>query len=179
MFKIIVTGIGAEITQGFLPSDVVEDIYQDMEDTISLNDYLLESLSDPNKLDWYEIDDNFHYTGAYLLKSKVVILDKHNHILRELNSDSIQIEEDVIDEIYPNTTLSSDLAVLTCADESSGTFFTSIVNEKFNLSLLKFKVKTLKDTYSIIHEVEYNGSTLVDETTEPTLSKDFIVSLEV
>ena len=178
MYKILLIGTGAEVTQGFLPIDVVESIFQDMEDSVSLNDYLLEALEDANKLDWYEIDDNFHYTGAFLSKSKIVILDKQNRIIKEIASDKISFEEDITDEIYPNSSFSSDLAVLTCADSSYGTFFTATINEKINTSLLKLKVKTLSDSYSIIHEVEYNGSTLIDETTECRISKEFIVSLQ-
>jgi len=173
MFKIIVAGLGAEITQGFLPIDVVESIYEDMDEYTTLEDYLLESMSDPNKLDWYDIDDNFHDTGAYFLKSKVIIQDENGQTIQEINSNRCIKDEEVIDDLYADI----ELAVLTCIDESYGTFFESTVNKPFDLSQLKLKIKSL-NTHSIIYDVEYDNQILTNEYSGSTLSKNFIASIE-
>ena len=170
MFKIIVTGLGAEITQGFLPIETVESIYEDMDDNLSLEDYLLESLSDPNKLDWSDIDDNFHESGPYINHSSIVIEQIDQNAILTLN------EYIVEDELYEEET-NDDLCLLTCIDESKGTFFESVVNEPFNLSLLKIKTKTIR-SYSIITDIEYDGRLLVNQTAQSTLSKNFIAILE-
>lgn len=177
MYKISLIGTGAEITQGFLPIDTIESIYEDMDiDDISLEDYLLESLSDPNKLDWYEVDDNFHETGPYLEKTLIQI-EQENCDAIIIDTKECDIELEVIEELTPTTSLTSDLAVLTCIDESYGVFFTSTIKETFNPSLLKLKVKSL-NTHSIIYNIEYNSQALINESSEPTLSKNFIASIE-
>ncbi len=170
MFKIIVAGLGAEITQGFLPIDVVESIYEDMDNNLSLEDYLLESLSDPDKLDWTNIDDSFHELGPYINYSSIVIEQLNQNAILNLNEYTV---EDELHEDGQN----DDLCLLTCIDESKGTFFESTVNEPFNLSLLKIKTKTIK-SYSIITDIEYNNQLLVNQTTQSTLSKNFIAILE-
>lgn len=170
MFKIIVAGLGAEITQGFLPIDVVESIYEDMDNNLSLEDYLLESLSDPDKLDWTDIDDIFHESGPYINHSSIVIEQLNQNAILNLN-------DYVIENELHEVELNDDLCLLTCIDESKGTFFESVVNEPFNLSLLKIKTKTIK-SYSIITDIEYNNRLLVNQTTQSTLSKNFIAILE-
>jgi len=168
MFKITVTGLGAEITQGFLPIETVESIYEDMDNNLSLEDYLLESLSDPNKLDWTDIDDVFHDTGAYT-STAVITVNGMPYDLHEFT-----VEEEILAEDFE---IADDIRILTCIDESKGNFFSSEIEDMFDSSLLKIKTKSIK-SYSIITDLEYDGRRLINQSNEPTLSKNFIAILE-
>jgi hypothetical protein len=77
MYKIYITGHGAELTQGTLPIDTVLEINELLEKhDIELSCYIIDSSFANDHFNWYEIDDNFHCTGAYLDSSFITVEDE-------------------------------------------------------------------------------------------------------
>jgi hypothetical protein len=81
-YTVYINGYGAEVTQGELPAETVETINAGIIDSESdLETYLVQGQFSEDVLDWYEVDSNFHSTGAYLDESTIYVEDESGNIV--------------------------------------------------------------------------------------------------
>ena len=180
MYKVYISGHGAELTQGTLPIDTVLEINESLEKhDIELSRYIIDPAFTDEHFDWYEIDDNFHCTGAYLEASFITVEDEAgNEIYKEecCNLDVSHCEN--VKELYPEDSKVGVVGILTCLDVQKGTFASGTINSKeFNPELLSVTIRTLGD-YDLIDSIHYNGSVIDDIDLGDTVSKNFIAYIE-
>lgn len=178
-YTVYINGYGAEVTQGELPASTVEAIYKQLsESDIDLETYLVQGQFSDEVLDWYEIDSNFHSTGAYLDESTIFVEDESGTVV--WSEECCNLESDFIytNEIYPGEGISDDVSVLTCLDIQKGTFTTGTISaESFDSSLIKLKINSLGDI-DLVSSIEYNGTEIDDLDFGDTSSKNFKAFLE-
>lgn len=178
-YTIYIKGYGAEVTQGILPEETVAEIYNTLKETDQeLPDYLVESQFSDDRLDWYEVDSNFHTTGAYLDDSTIYVEDESGNVVWQEECCNLECEYNHTDEIEPMDTVSGWVGVLTCLDIQKGTFTQGTLDvEEFNSELISIKVNSLMDI-DLITSIQYNEEDIADLDFGDTISKDFKAYLE-
>ena len=180
MYTIYITGYGAEITQGTLPIDTVTEINEALEEhDIELSSYIIDSTFSDDHFDWYEIDDNFHYTGAYLEESVIHVEDESGNVIYSEECSELNISNHEYTEgLYPEDSQVGAVGVITCLEVQKGTFTNGKLNSnEFDPKLLSISVRQLND-YSLISSIYYNGVEIDDLDLGDTCSKDFIAYIE-
>jgi hypothetical protein len=112
--KVYISGYGAEVTQGTLTNEKVEKIYESHD---SLEEYFSQYADDD--FSWYEIDDNFHCSAAYLEESSIQIIDDNGATIYERPCDELIYDESVTEPIYST----DEESAITCVSTEKGTFF--------------------------------------------------------
>ena len=178
-YTIYINGYGAEVTQGELPAETVESIKNGMADTDSdLESYLVHGQFSEDVLDWYEVDSNFHSTGAYLDESTIYVEDESGTVVWSEECCNLETNFNYTQEIYPGENISDEVSVLTCLDIQKGTFTTGTIStESFNSDLIKLEVNSLGDI-DIISSIKYNDIEIDDLDFGDTSSKNFKAFLE-
>lgn len=178
-YTIYIKGYGAEVTQGELPAETVETIKRGLAETDSdLETYLVHGQFSDDVLDWYEIDSNFHSTGAYLDESTIEVEDETGTVIWKEECCNLETDFNYTQEIYPGENIADEVSVLTCLDIQKGTFMTgTITAESFNSELLKLEAKSLGDI-DIISSIKYNDVEIDDLDFGDTASKNFKAFLE-
>ena len=178
-YTVYINGYGAEVTQGELPTSTVETIYAHLnESDVDLETYLIQGQFSDEVLDWYEIDSNFHSTGAYLDESTIFVEDENSNVVWSEECCNLESDLTYTTEIYPGETIADNVSVLTCLDIQKGTFTTGTLNtEVFDPSLISLKVNSLGDI-DLISSIEYNGAEIDDLDFGDTSSKNFKAFLE-
>ena len=115
MYKIYISGSGAEITQGSLPIDIVEQIKEEAAE-FSLASYFLDSLDSEDKLNWFDVDDNFHSYGAWLNDSELVVEDSEGNIIFKEACYKLKCTTSHTTELYPEDFKFEPIGVLTCIE---------------------------------------------------------------
>lgn len=145
--KVYISGYGAEVTQGSLTNEKIEKIYESYN---SLEEYFSEYSDD---FSWYEIDDNFHCSAAYLAESSIQVIDEEGTTIYEKPCDELFYDELVTNPIYST----DDECAITCVSTEKGTFFEGDFDvDDFNNELLTLKIKRL-ESFKMVSEVFYNG----------------------
>lgn len=178
MFKIHISGFGAEVTQGALPIETVQQIYDELGEG-DLSNYISDCQFEDDKLDWYEIDSNFHAFGAYVEDSTIYVEDEQgNRIYQEECCNLKVADNDYTEELYPEDSKVGPIGILTCYEVQKGWFHTGDLNtEEFNPDLLSIEVKSLGDL-DMVQTILYNGVELENADFGDTTTKDFIAHLE-
>ena len=146
--KVYISGYGAEVTQGTLTNEKVEKIYESHD---SLEEYFSQYVDDD--FSWYEIDDNFHCSAAYLEESSIQIIDEQGTTIYERPCDELIYDEVITEPIYST----DEECAITCVSTEKGTFFEGDFEiEEFNPELLTLKIKRL-ESFKMVSEVFYNG----------------------
>ena len=166
--KIYISGYGAEVTQGTLNNEKVEKIYETHD---SLQEYFSQYVDDD--LSWYEIDDNFHCYGAYLVESLIQVIDEEGTTIYEKPCDELATTELVTEEIYSD----DENSAITCVSTEKGTFFEGDFEiDNFDPELLTLEIKRLED-FRMIYKVFYSGSEIDGDSVFST-GKDFNVYID-
>jgi hypothetical protein len=178
-YTVYINGYGAEVTQGELPAETVETINAGIIDSESdLETYLVQGQFSEDVLDWYEVDSNFHSTGAYLDESTIYVEDESGNIVWSEECCNLETNFNYTQEIYPGENISDEVSVLTCLDIQKGTFTTGTIStESFNSDLIKLEVNSLGDI-DIISSIKYNDVEIDDLDFGDTTSKNFKAILE-
>jgi hypothetical protein len=178
MFKIHISGYGAEVTQGALPIETVEQIYDELGDG-DLSRYISDCQFEDDKLDWFEVDSNFHTTGAYVTESTIYVTDEADNLIYQEECCNLTVfANDYTEDIYPEDSKVGPIGVLTCYEIQKGWFHTGDLNtEEFNPELLSIEVKSLGDL-DIVSTILYDGMELDAADFGDTTTKDFIAELE-
>lgn len=178
-YTVYINGYGAEVTQGELPAETVETINAGIIDSESdLETYLVQGQFLEDVLDWYEVDSNFHSTGAYLDESTIYVEDESGNIVWSEECCNLETNFNYTQEIYPGENISDEVSVLTCLDIQKGTFTTGTIStESFNSDLIKLEVNSLGDI-DIISSIKYNDVEIDDLDFGDTTSKNFKAFLE-
>jgi hypothetical protein len=178
-YTVYINGYGAEVTQGELPAETVETINAGIIDSESdLETYLVQGQFSEDVLDWYEVDSNFHSTGAYLDESTIYVEDESGNIVWSEECCNLETNFNYTQEIYPGENISDEVSVLTCLDIQKGTFTTGTIStESFNSDLIKLEVNSLGDI-DIISSIKYNDVEIDDLDFGDTTSKNFKAFLE-
>ena len=146
--KVYISGYGAEVTQGTLTNEKVEKIYESHD---SLEEYFGQYADDD--FSWYEIDDNFHCSAAYLEESSIQIIDDNGTTIYERPCDELIYDESVTEPIYST----DEESAITCVSTEKGTFFEGDFEiEEFVPELLTLKIKRL-ESFKMVSEIFYNG----------------------
>lgn len=179
MYKVYISGYGAEMTQGTLPIDTVLEINETLkENDIQLNEYIIDSTFADDHFDWFEIDDHFHCMGAYVDDSFIKVEDEAgNEVYTEECSNLTVANNDWSDEIYPEDSTIGAIGVLTCSDIQKGTFLVGTLNiDSFNPDLLSIDTKGLGDS-EFVTSISYDGKELEGLDFDISVSKNFIANL--
>ena len=178
-YTVYINGYGAEVTQGELPAETVETINAGIIDSESdLETYLVQGQFSEDVLDWYEVDSNFHSTGAYLDESTIYVEDESGNIVWSEECCNLETNFNYTQEIYPGENISDEVSVLTCLDIQKGTFTTGTIStDSFDSSLLKLEINSLGDI-DIITSIKYNDVEVDDLDFGDTSSKNFKAFLE-
>jgi len=166
--KVYISGYGAEVTQGTLKNEKVEQIYESYD---SLEDYFTQYVDDD--FSWYEIDDNFHCYGAYLAESLIQVIDGDGNTIYENPCDELVTTELVTNEIYSD----EEKSAITCVSIEKGTFFEGDFEvDNFDPELLTLEIKVLED-FRMIYKVLYNNDEIDGDFVFST-GKDFNVYID-
>lgn len=166
--KIYISGYGAEVTQGTLTNEKVEKIYESHD---SLEEYFGQYVDD--YFSWYEIDDNFHCSAAYLEESSIQIIDEEGSTIYERPCDELIYDEVITESIYST----DEECAITCVSTEKGTFFEGDFEiEEFNPELLTLKIKRL-ESFKMVSEVFYNGVEILGDFVFSN-GKDFNVYID-
>lgn len=178
MYKIFIKGFGSEITQGYLPIDVVNQIKSEINSQSELTSYFLDTLDSDDKLNWFDIDDNFHFYGANINESILTIESDQTGIVYQEPCYKIKCKINYTSEIFPENFKLEPVAVLTCIERFEGYFCQGILSEKtFDPLNLCIHVESLGD-YSLISHITYNDHVIAESSYGLATSKDFSVFLE-
>lgn len=178
MYKLYITGAGAEVTQGCLPIDLVNQIYEEVDNESNLPTYFFNAQWEPDKVSWTDIDDNFHAYGALTDNSILRVENVLGDLIYEKTCDTLDNHIDYTTELYPEDFELEPIGVLTCIEKFKGDFFQGYINtDEFNPLKLRLHIKKLGEI-SIIDSVSYEGVELQDVDNGDSISKDFIVYLE-
>ena len=178
MYKIYILGNGFEITQGALPMETVEQIYNEIESELDLVEYFIDAVQSDDKLNWFEVDDNFHEIGADMNDSILYVEDAQGVVVFKKPCDEIKNHITITEELYPEDFELEPIGVLTCIEKIKGTFFTGYIDtEDFNPANIKLHVDTLGDM-SVVHSIVYEGNELLYKEMIDYTSTDFIVYLD-
>lgn len=178
MYKLYIVGNGAEITQGCLPIEIIEEIYSEIENISELPAYFIDAQISDDKLNWFEVDDNFHAYGAIPSESTLYVENANGEIVYESNCNALKCNISYTNELYPEDFKLEPIGVLTCIEKFKGDFFEGYIDtQEFNPLSICLNIKNLGDR-SIIETVTYEGNTLDNVNNGDSISKDFIVYLE-
>lgn len=178
MYKLYIEGTGAEITQGCLPIDIVDEIYSEIENDSELPAYFIDAQMSDDKLNWFDVDDNFHLYGAFVNDSILYVENDKGEVVYEKNCNILKCHTTYTKELYPEDFEFEPIAVLTCIEKFKGGFFEGYINtNEFNPASLCLNISNLGDR-SLIESVTYEGNELQDVDNGDSISKDFIVYLE-
>ena len=178
MYKIYILGNGVEITQGALPMETVEQIYSEIESEADLVEYFIDAVQSDDKLNWFDVDDNFHKIGADIDDSILYVEDDHGVVVFKKPCDEIKNHTTITEELYPEDFELEPIGVLTCIEKIKGTFFTGYIDtEDFNPNNIKIDVKVLGDT-EVVYSIGYEGKELSNIEPSQFTSTDFIVYLD-
>jgi len=160
MYTIYIEGEGVEMTQGRIPTETVDLIYQSIQDEDTLESYFLFT---EDAVAWFEIDDNFHAIGPLVNKCIVKIFNSAGESIYESHCNIVKTQETEVEEILPNDVSPfGSYKVLTCTDLFQGRVLTGTIPTKdFRLSLLTFEVESLNET-KVITSIKYNGEEIRD-----------------
>ena len=165
--KVYISGYGAEVTQGFLTNEKVEEIYGSYD---SLEEYFGEYVDD---FSWYELDDNFHCYASYLEESSIQIIDEGGTTIYEKPCDELVYNELITNPIYST----DDTYAITCVCTEKGTFFEGDFEiENFNPELLTLQIKRL-GSFKMVSEVFYDGEEVFGDFVF-SVGKDFNVYID-
>ena len=178
MFKVYISGLGAEVTQGILPIETAIQIREEVGDG-DLATYFMEGSYEDDKIDWYEVDSNFHAFGAYVEDTTIYVEDVAGNIIYQEECCNLTVfANDYTEDIYPEDSKVGPIGVLSCYEIQKGCFHTGDLNtEEFNPELLSIKVKSLGDL-DIVSTILYDGIELDNADFSDTNTKDFITDLE-
>lgn len=178
MYKLYIVGNGFEITQGALPMETVEQIYSEIEREADLVEYLIDAVQSDDKLNWFDVDDNFHKIGADNDDSILYVEDENGNVVFKKPCDEIKNHTTITEELYPEDFELEPIGVLTCIEKFKGDFCIGYVNEdEFDPLNICLHINNLGD-HSIIDSISYKGAELQDASHGNFISKDFIVYLE-
>ena len=178
MYKLYITGDGSEITQGCLPIEIIDEIYSEIEKDSELPAYFIDAAMSDDKLNWFDVDDNFHAFGATPSSSTLLVENDKGEIVYEKRCNTLKCHVTYTTELYPEDFEFEPIGVLTCIEKFKGDFCIGYVNEdEFDLSNICLHINNLGD-HSIIDSISYKGVELQDASHGDSISKDFIVYLE-
>jgi len=178
MYKIYILGNGFEITQGALPMETVDVIYNEIESEADLVEYFIDAVQSDDKLNWFEVDDNFHELGADMSDSILYVEDAQGVVVFKKSCDEVKNHIAITEELYAENFELELIGVLTCIEKIKGTFFTGYVDtEDFNPNNIKIDVKVLGDT-EVVYSIGYEGKELSNIEPSQFTSTDFIVYLD-
>jgi hypothetical protein len=177
MYKIYIEGYGAEITQGALPIDIVNQIRSEVEEDSDLAEYFIEAQMSDDKLNWFDVDDNFHSYGAFTNDSTLYVEDEQGNIIFKEACFKLKCTTEHTKELYPEDFELESIGVLTCIDKLKGCFYTGTISEKFNSSKLCLHAEALGD-HVLITSITYDNKELQDTDLGETISKNFFAYLE-
>jgi len=178
MYKIYISGNGFEITQGALPMETIEQIYSEIENELALAEYLIDAVQSDDKLNWFEVDDNFHELGADMNDSILYVEDSQGIVVFKKPCDEIKNHITITTELYPEDFELELIGVLTCIEKIKGTFFTGYIDTKdFNPNNIQIDVKSLGDT-EVVYSIGYEGKELSNIESSEYSSIDFNVYLD-
>lgn len=178
MYKIYILGNGFEITQGALPMETVEQIYSEIESEADLVEYFIDAVQSDDKLNWFDVDDNFHKIGADIDDSILYVENDHGVVVFKKPCDEIKNHTTITKELYPEDFELEPIGVLTCIEKIKGTFFTGYIDtEDFNPDSIKLHAETLGDM-SVVYSIGYEGKELLNKEMIDYISTDFIVYLD-
>ena len=178
MYKIYILGNGFEITQGALPMETVEQIYNEIESELDLVEYFIDAVQSDDKLNWFEVDDNFHEIGADMNDSILYVEDAQGVVVFKKPCDEIKNHITITEELYPEDFELEPIGVLTCIEKIKGTFFTGYIDsETFDPNNIKLHAETLGDM-SVVYSIGYEGKELLNKEMIDYISTDFIVYLD-
>ena len=178
MYKIYILGNGVEITQGALPMETVEQIYSEIESEADLVEYFIDAVQSDDKLNWFEVDDNFHEIGADMSDSILYVEDAQGVVVFKKPCDEVKNHITITEELYAENFELELIGVLTCIEKIKGTFFTGYIDtEDFNPNNIKIDVKVLGDT-EVVYSIGYEGKELSNIEPSQFTSTDFIVYLD-
>ena len=185
MLHISISGIGAEVTQGALPAQVMESIYEEIGDlTIgSLEEYFSDAIEDENKLNWFEIDDNFHAFGPFLDTSTLTITDNNGKIIYQSGCSDLNQEHSETEELDVHASIATymigEVVGLTCTEIHKGEYAEGTINtDVFDPEKLKVHVAVLGSMYHIIESISYDDVEISNTSSSNSYPKDFIVSVK-
>ena len=177
MYKIYIEGYGAEITQGALPIDIVTQIRSEIESNSELAAYLIEAQSSDDKLNWFDVDDNFHNYGALANDSTLYVEDEQGNVIYKEACFKLKCNTHYNKELYPEDFDLEPIGVLTCIEKFKGRFCSGTISEEFDVSKLCLHIETLGDR-ALVTYITYNNSDLQDLDQGEAVSKDFFAYLE-
>ena len=180
MYKIYIDGIGHEVTQGSLPKETATEIELAAGEDFTLEEYLIESIAYDDRINWYEIDDNFHGFGPGLDSSEIVIKQDDVEILRIPSMDIKQQRYIYTAEVYPIDDMYKDSATLTCIQDLEGEFLQEEfeLDSDFDANHLELEIVELGDTIKLINNVYYNGKKITVSDIHSANTADFFVDLD-
>lgn len=178
MYKVFIKGTGSEITQGCLPIDVVKNIKSGLNSNSELASYFLDTLDSDDKLNWFDINDNFHFYGANVNDSILIVETEQNEIVYQEPCGKLKCKINYTSEIYPEDFKLEPIAVLTCIEQFDGYFLQGLLNEDI-LNPLNFciHIESLGD-HSLVSHITYNDTVIAESLYGLARSKDFLVFLE-
>lgn len=176
MYNIYINGKGAELTQGALPIDIVEHIKAETEGS-SLSSYFFDTLDADDRINWFDVDDNFHSYGAWLYDSELCVEDSKGNIIFKELCYKLKFILSHTKELYPEDFKFEPIGVLTCTEQLEGKFcITELDTNSFDANKICIHVDTLGDI-AIVSHISYDDSEFKFPESE-VVSKDFIVNLE-
>ena len=178
-----ITGTGAEVTQGRVTKDFIQEIYSKLIDEETLEGYFM-NLDEEDEICWYDIDDNFHSTGAFIDGCTVSVYtigtpETPGTLLYEVPASELRVAmNNVTEEVLPSeNSIHGSINVLTCQDIYEGFIFTGILSvNDFNPKLLSCVTDTLGDI-TLIKAVYYNCKPIDVNIMSGTRHKKFIADL--
>lgn len=179
MYNIYIEGIGHEVTQGSLPKELANEIELAAGEDFTLEDYLKESVAYDDRINWYEIDDNFHGFGPGLDSSEIVIELDNAEVLRIPAVDIKQKRFIYTAEVYPIEDMHHEAATLTCIQDLEGKFLQDEFEASdFDANKLELEIVELGDTVKLINNVYYDGKKITVSDIHSALVQDFFVDLD-
>lgn len=172
MYTIYIKGYGAEITQGALPIDTVNQIRTEIESNAELAGYLIEAQSSDDKLNWFDVDDNFHNYGAFANDSTLYVEDFQGNVIFKAECFKLKCTTTHTKELYPEDFKLEPIGVLTCIEKFQGRFCSGTISEEFNVNKLCLHIETLGDR-SLVTYITYDNKDLQDSDLGEAVSKDF------
>lgn len=182
-YSIYISGYGAEVTQGSISPENIEKIYQVLEsnssteNTYDIASAVVELDFAEDGFQWFDIDDNFHASGAYLSDSTLYVENENGDVIYSIPCHEIENlkSHETYDAMAPEDT---GFGILTCYSIEKGCFGSGTITvEEFDPKLISLQIDALEDI-EIITSIRYNDTEIDDYDYGDTMQKDFQAYLD-
>jgi len=180
-YSIYITGYGAEVTQGSLAAEEVAKVYKLIEESgdeyFDVAAAIVELDYAEDGFQWWEIDDNFHASGAYLGDSTLFVENEDGVVIYSVPCHEIEnLQSHVTWDVQAPE--DSGIGILTCYSVEKGCFGSGTISvDEFDPKLISLKIDTLEDT-EIVTSIHYNDAEINDYDYGDTMQKDFQAYLD-